>query len=192
MFELEGISKFLNIFQKLFGLIEKHREKKRLLLTDVVEPIYTELSAIVGEYYNFFRGCRDEFTKADFASFEEILSQRKMAREEIVLARNKVLGITEPFLRNQHDTLKKSDKEIDKLLYKFADAIMSFFYSSDDMGRSGASSLFRFIDSCLKKCDPSSKAIIIAQIEESLKTMEWKWHRISATYGDIRVYCLAR
>jgi len=60
MFELAGLSTFLDVFQKVFGLIEKRKDQRRRLFEDIVEPIYTGLSVAVGEYYEFFRSCRDE------------------------------------------------------------------------------------------------------------------------------------
>jgi hypothetical protein len=94
MFELAGLATFLDIFQKAFGLIEKRRDQKRRLFEEIIEPIYTQLSPVVSEYYEFFRGCRDEFSQTEFKNWEAVLSTRRKKREEIVLARNTVLGMT--------------------------------------------------------------------------------------------------
>lgn len=188
MFELAGLSTFLDIFQKAFGLIEKRRDQKRRLLDEIVEPIYTQLSPVVGEYYEFFRGCRDGFSQTHFENWPAVLSERRKKREEMVLARNTVLGMISPFLAEE----RKRGVEDNKLLYRFAEGIEQFFYASDDLpGRTRATSLFEHIERTISRGNESYKWLVIRQIEDVLQTLEWKWRVISIAYGDLRVYCLS-
>jgi hypothetical protein len=204
MFELAGLSTFLDVFQKAFGLIEKHKDQKRKLFTEIVEPIYTELSVVVGEYYNFFRSCRDEFSQTNMSNWGTVLNEKRKEREEIVLARNKVLGITDAFLPRQYDALITSQRKEDKLLYDFAHAINLFFFASDDRGDTRASSLFLFVERVVAARDISVRESgfmyiedsalqenVIEYLERSLQRMEWQWHDISKAYGDLRVHCLS-
>ena len=198
MFELAGLSAFLDIFQKAFGLIEKHKDQKRRLFTDIVEPIYKELSVVVDEYYAFFRGCRDELSQTDMSEWEEILNAKRKQREEIILARNKVLGFVEPFVfeyeRQQRINPEKQKKE-DELLYNFAHGINSFFYASDPpeegLPLSVASSLFESIDWILRRPrDPELMDLIRGSLALSIMDMEESWRNISQAYGELRIHCL--
>ena len=95
MIELASLGTFLEILQKAFDLIDKHKNNKSKLFTECIDPLYEDLSPVVEEYYKFFRYCRDEFSEATFKDFKKVLIKVKKQREEIVIARNKVLGITE-------------------------------------------------------------------------------------------------
>ena len=189
MFELAGLSTFLDIFQKAFGLIEKRKDQKRQLFNEIVEPVYSELSVVVGDYYGFFRGFRDDLSKTEMENWPTVLGERKKQREEIVLARNKVLGITRPFLLAREDPKGKYDE----LLHNFAEAINDFFYASDNLSRptsSLASSLFGLIDCVVTGSNEGSKRVVISDIENVLWHLEDNWRRISAAYGELRVFCL--
>ena len=188
MFELAGLSTFLDIFQKAFGLIEKRRDQKRRLFEEIVEPIYAQLSPVVEEYYEFFRGCRDEFSQTDFKNWPAVLRERKKKREEIVLARNTVLGMISPFLSKE----RKHDRKLDDLLYRFAYGIGRFFYASDDLpDRSIVTSFFEYIDSLIERRDERYKQNAIREIESVLLTLEYEWRSISENYGELRVYCMS-
>ena len=205
MFELAALSTFLDIFQKAFGLIDKHKDQKRRLFTDIVDPIYTELTPVVGEYYEFFRGCRNAFSEADVSGWEKILREKRKQREEIIMARNKILGITYPFFEASRFADRENRQEVDELLYHFVRALHGFFYASDNLaGRSEATSLFKYIDDVLKAHnmpgrsgssfyikESDLKSDAIEHIERSLQDMEWKWRAISGVYGKLRIYCLA-
>lgn len=202
MFELTGLSTFLDIFQKAFGLIEKRKDQKRRLFEEIVEPVYKELSVVVENYYGFFRSFRDQLSQTPMPVWATVLYETKKKREEIVLARNKVLGLTYPFISAPNKIKGKEDE----LLYKFAKAINEFFYASDDVGMSVASSLFSFIEWIAEQCEDAPydlfqdgpkitakeyEAKVFEKIEEVLKRLEWSWRDISAAYGERRVHCLS-
>jgi hypothetical protein len=193
VFELTAASTFIDVLQKAFSLLTKYRKQKHQFFTEIVEPIYAELATVVGQYYEVFRNFRDELEQKNFDEFDQIMRQKKRERETIILARNKVLGLTAPFLDEQYDVLSK-DKfhRFDEMLYDFARGIKDFFFASDDLGQSGASSLFLFIEDCIANRRESAKGEILKDIEESLRYMEVAWQHISGAYGELRVYCLAR
>ncbi len=185
MFELAGLSTFLDIFQKAFGLIEKRKDQKRRLFEDIVDPVHTELSVVVKDYHAFFRSFRDAFSQAEMRNWATILQETKKKREEIVLARNAVLGLTRPFLSKSNTGRKE-----DELLYYFAKAINDFFFSSDDLGISVASSLFLKIEHIVVQGKEPHKGFVTTRIEKTLQHLEFQWERISVTYGELRVFCL--
>lgn len=151
--------------------------------------MYAELSVVVGNYYGFFRKFRDDLSQEEMRSWPIVLEETKKKREEIVLARNKVLGLTQQFLA----VGEKRQGTDDKLLYDFASAIRGFFYSSDDMTPgTKATSLFHFIESILPERDtnPLLKDVAIRSIESILQSLELNWRDISAAYGELRVFCL--
>ena len=188
MFELAGLSAFLDIFQKAFGLIEKRRDQKRRLFEEIIEPIYTQLSLAVGEYYEFFRGCRDDFSQTEFKNWQTILNEKRKKREEIVLARNTVLGMMSPFLSEQRERKGKEDE----LLYSFARSIEDFFFASDNLPRrSLATSLFGYIDRVVEKGDVGAEELVIKAIGGVLLHLELEWRGVSDAYGELRVYCLS-
>jgi hypothetical protein len=187
MFELAGLATFLDIFQKAFGLIEKCKDHRRQLFKEIIDPVYTELSVVVGDYYSFFRRFRDDLSQAEMGNWVTVLEETKKQREEIVLARNKVLGLTSPFLSTSNI---KSRKE-DELLYKFAKAIAGYFYASDDLEESTeATSFFEFIDIIVEQGDERGRKLVIDTVQKVLWRLERKWGRISAAYGELRVFCL--
>lgn len=189
MFELAGLSTFLDIFQKAFGLIEKRKDQKRQLFNEIVEPVYTELTVVVGDYYGFFRGFRDDLSETEMENWPTVLSEGKKKREEIVLARNKVLGITRPFLLAREERKGKYDE----LLYNFAEAINDFFYESDNLSRpvpSFVTGLFVLIDCVVAGSNEEGKRVVISDIGNVLWHLEDSWRRISAAYGELRVFCL--
>ena len=191
MFELAGLSTFLDIFQKAFGLIEKRKDQKRRLFEEIIEPIYTQLSPVVDGYYEFFRGCRDEFSQNPAKKWPVVLLMKKKKREEIVLARDRVIGMIWPFLKEQ------KHGEQDKLLYSFAKGIEEFFYASDDVpktikkGSRARTLLFEELDRIVWKQDEKYRQFVISEIELVLQTLEQKWRDVSAAYGELRVYCLS-
>jgi hypothetical protein len=193
VFELTAASTFIDVLQKAFSLLTKYRKQKHQFFTEIVEPIYAELATVVGQYYEFFRNFRDELEQKNFDEFDQIMRQKKRERETIILARNKVLGLTAPFLDEQSDVLSK-DKfhRLDVMLFNFADGIKDFFFASDATSGTLASSLFLFIDDCIANRRESAKREILREIEESLHHMEFAWQDISGAYGELRVYCLAR
>lgn len=188
MFELAGLSTFLDIFQKAFGLIEKRKDQKRRLFEEIIEPIYTQLSPVVAEYYEFFRGCRDEFSQTEFKYWSMALVIRKKKREEMVLARNKVLGIVSPFLVEARNRGEQGE-----LLFKFAQGIEQFFYASAPQrrGPSEATRLFEYIEECIIRGNEENKKFVISEMEDVLQTLESKWRDVSEAYGKLRVYCLS-
>lgn len=188
MFELAGLSTFLDIFQKAFGLIEKRRDQKRRLFEEIIEPIYTQLSPVVDEYYEFFRGCRDEFSETEFKYWSMALVLRRKKREEMVFARNKVVGMVSPFLV---DARKRGEQG--ELLYKFARGIEAFFYASaqPQPGISRGTGLFECIEECIATGDENDKQFVISRIEDVLQKLERNWRDVSQAYGELRVYCLS-
>lgn len=188
MFELAGLSAFLDILQKGFGLIDKRKDQKRRLFEEIVEPIHTELRVVVGEYFQFFRGCRDEFQQTAFENWEAVLIERKRKREEIILARERVLGIVSPFLDQERD-----QGDVDELLFVFATAIEKFFYSSDKIPDdvTWLTSLFDYIDYEVQRGDSESRYDVIVYIQTVLGDLERTWREISAAYGKLRVFCLS-
>jgi hypothetical protein len=193
VFELTAASTFIDVLQKAFSLLTKYRERKHQFFTKIVEPIYTELTIVVGQYYEFFRNFRDELEQKNIEEFDQVMRQKRRERETIILARNKVLGLTAPFLDKQSEELSK-DKfhRFDVMLFDFAGGIKDFFYSSDDADVSGASGLFLLIDDCIAERGKSAKGEILRQIEVSLRRIEDAWQSISGAYGELRVYCLSR
>jgi hypothetical protein len=202
MFELAGLSKFLDVFQKAFGLIEKRKDQKRKLFTEIVEPVYSELTVVVEEYYGFFRDCRDAFSRTEVENWRSVLSEKRKKREEIILARNRVLGITESFLSKQHGV--KSKRKGDELLYEFTHAINLFFFASDDLGETRARSLFLYIEEAIAIHEmPVKEGIyfylkdslpeknVVMYLERSLESLEDGWRDISEAYGDLRMFCLS-
>lgn len=188
MFELSALSTFLDIFQKAFGLIEKRRDQKRRLFEEIIDPIYTQLSPVVSEYYEFFRSCRDEFSQTEFKNWQLVLSERRKKREEIVFARNTVLGMISPFLSKQ----QKRCGEPDERLNYFAFGVFNFFYSSvSGPVSSEATRLFEYIDYVVERGNEAEKDTVIEEIELLLRSLEFSWQGISAAYGELRVYCLS-
>lgn len=184
MFELAGLSAFLDIFQKAFGLLEKRKDQKHRVFEEIVDPIYTQLSVVVDGYYGFFRSLRTDLSQSEWQHWPTVLDETKKKREEIVLARNKVIGLANPFIREQGGS-----KE-DELLKNFGKSINLFFRASDVHVSTEAGGLFEVIESYVTRGNESCRSEVIDAVETSLRHLEMRWTKVSEAYGELRIFYL--
>jgi hypothetical protein len=86
------VETFLKVIDKIISLIKARDENKATMFKEIVEPLHAEFEKVVDQYFAFFRSA---LLNLKPESLEETISSLQSQRNEYILARIKLVSMTE-------------------------------------------------------------------------------------------------
>ena len=173
---------FLILIDRIIKLLGVHRQNKRQLFREIIEPLFNELQPVVDEYFLLFWNAREAMKLKSRNELEIAINNIKNARERILHTRVKVLKFAQ----------QVRDEISDKKVIVFCDKIALFFFSSEFLKHppptSHAAELVEVLDYAMQgRIDKSEFQNYIAR---TLRNLENCWTAIAQSYAALRVYSL--
>lgn len=111
MIELASVKIVIDLFKGLLGLIEEPKRRKKGRLEKNYEPLFKKMEEVAREYHAALSDTLRELSQSDNPDHRTIYDKLVARRDDLIMARNGVLGAADAFIEKSLELHRIPDVE---------------------------------------------------------------------------------
>jgi hypothetical protein len=174
------IDTFLKLIDKIIEVVKRRKQRSKDILTDIVEPLFSEMALVVDDYLSLFL---DTIEAVDQGTDEALAT----AIQKVTARRYKLLTTR---IKVQEMARVLTERYQKKILTEFAEEIVAFFHSSQirpyRSGSTPSKDLLVELHDFLARPD-FDRATLKPNLTQATRNIEVNWAKITRAYCRIKV-----